>query len=54
LDDKYYQKKGVIKQVMDKCTAIMTILDTGHTLKLDQAHPETVIPAHGCMVEVVN
>ena len=47
LGDKYYNKKGFIKQVIDKYTAIVTMLDTGHTLKLDQAHLETVIPAEG-------
>jgi len=40
--------------VVDKYSAIVTMLDTGHTLKLDQAHLETVIPAEGRMVEVVN
>jgi len=47
LGDKYYKKKGFIKQVVDKYSAIVTMLDTGHTLKLDQAHLETVIPAEG-------
>jgi len=54
LGDKYYKKKGFIKQVIDKYSAVVTMLDTGHTLKLDQAHLETVIPAEGRMVEVVN
>jgi len=54
LGDKYYKKKGYIKQVIDKYTAIVTMIDTGHTLKLDQAHLETVIPAEGRTVEVVN
>ena len=47
LGDKYYKKKGFIKQVIDKYSAVVTMLDTGHTLKLDQAHLETVIPAEG-------
>ena len=54
LGDKYYQKKGFITQVIDDYVAIVTMFDTGHTLKLDQAHLETVIPADGRMVKVVN
>ena len=27
----------------------MTMIDTGHTLKLDQSHLETVIPAEGML-----
>lgn len=51
LGDKYYKKKGYIKEVVDKYTALVTMLDTGHTLKLDQAHLETVIPAEGRMAD---
>ena len=47
LGDKYYKKKGYVKQVIDKYCAMVTMLDTGHTLKLDQEHLETVIPAEG-------
>ena len=47
LGDKYYKKKGYIKQVVDNFTAVVCMLDSGHTLKLDQAHLETVIPAQG-------
>ncbi len=47
LGDKYYKKKGFIKQVIDKYGAMVTMIDTGHTLKLDQSHLETVIPAEG-------
>ncbi|XP_057366863.1 DNA/RNA-binding protein KIN17-like [Daphnia carinata] len=54
LGDKYYKKKGFIKQVIDKYGAMVTMIDTGHTLKLDQSHLETVIPAEGRTVMVVN
>lgn len=54
LGDKYYKKKGFIKQVIDKYGAMVTMIDTGHTLKLDQSHLETVIPAEGRIVMVVN
>ena len=49
LGDKYYKKKGFIKQVIDKYGAMVTMIDTGHTLKLDQSHLETVIPAEGSL-----
>ncbi|GLH04412.1 DNA/RNA-binding protein KIN17 [Gryllus bimaculatus] len=54
LGDKYYKKKGVVKEVPSKYVAMVTMLDTGHKLKLDQAHLETVIPAVGRQVMVVN
>ena len=47
LGDKYYKKKGYVKQVIGKYCVMVTMLDTGHTLKLDQDHLETVIPAEG-------
>lgn len=47
LGDKYYKKKGFVKQVIDKYGALVTMTDTGHTLKLDQSHVESVIPAEG-------
>lgn len=50
LGDKYYKKKGFVKEVVDKYSALVTMLDTGHTLKLDQAHVETVIPAEGNII----
>lgn len=49
LGDKYYKKKGFVKQVIDKYAALITMIDTGHTLKLDQSHVETVIPAEGIL-----
>jgi DNA/RNA-binding protein KIN17 len=49
LGDKYYKKKGYVKQVIDKYGAMVTMTDTGHTLKLDQSHLETVIPAEGML-----
>ena len=52
LGDKYYKKKGYIKQVVDKYAALVTMIDTGHTLKLDQSHVETVIPAGGLFLKL--
>ncbi len=54
LGDKYYKKKGYVKEVIDLYSAIVCMLDTGHKLKLDQDHLETVIPAEGRAVRVVN
>lgn len=54
LGDKYYKKKGVVKEVPSKYVALVTMLDSGHKLKLDQAHLETIIPAVGRQVLVVN
>ncbi|KAL2102609.1 hypothetical protein ACEWY4_001777 [Coilia grayii] len=54
LGEKYYKKKGVIKEVQDKYTAIVKMVDSGDKLKLDQTHVETVIPAPGKRVLIVN
>ncbi|XP_070558528.1 DNA/RNA-binding protein KIN17-like [Ptychodera flava] len=54
LGDRYHKKKAVIKEVHDKYTAIVKMLDSGDKLKLDQAHVETVIPAQGKLVLVLN
>lgn len=54
LGDMYYKQKGVIVEVKNKFVAIVKILDLGHKLKLDQEHLETVIPALGKLVKVVN
>ncbi|PNF22506.1 hypothetical protein B7P43_G14373 [Cryptotermes secundus] len=51
---KYYRKKGVVTGVPDKYVATVSMLDSGHKLKLDQDHLETVIPAIGRPVRVVN
>jgi len=54
LGDKYENKKGVVEEVLDKYSAAIKMLDTGHKLKLDQAHLETVIPAIGRTVRILN
>ncbi|KAM9467768.1 DNA/RNA-binding protein KIN17-like [Clarias gariepinus] len=54
LGDKYYKKKAVIREVQDKYTAIVKLIDSGDKLKLDQSHLETVIPAPGKRVIIVN
>ncbi|NWZ73141.1 KIN17 protein, partial [Acrocephalus arundinaceus] len=54
LGEKYHQKKAVVKEVIDKYAAIVRVIDSGHKLKLDQTHLETVIPAPGKKVMVLN
>jgi DNA/RNA-binding protein KIN17 len=54
LGDKYYKKKGVVSEVSNKYVATVLMLDSGHKVKLDQAHLQTVIPAVGRPVVVVN
>lgn len=49
-DGKYYKKKGVVEQVVDRYVGVISMLDAdvkGHKLKLDQSQLETVIPAIG-------
>lgn len=47
LGDKYYKQKGVVLQVIDRYAGVIKLLETGHKLKLDQEHLETVIPSPG-------
>ncbi|XP_053111203.1 DNA/RNA-binding protein KIN17 isoform X2 [Hemicordylus capensis] len=54
LGEKYHKKKAVVKEVIDKYTAVVKVLDSGDKLKLDQTHLETVIPAPGKKVLVLN
>ncbi|XP_065909582.1 DNA/RNA-binding protein KIN17-like isoform X2 [Dysidea avara] len=54
LGEKFYKKKGVVEELEDSYTGIVNMLDTGAKVKIDQAHLETVIPAIGRMVMVVN
>uniref|UniRef100_H2ZGT9 DNA/RNA-binding protein KIN17 n=1 Tax=Ciona savignyi TaxID=51511 RepID=H2ZGT9_CIOSA len=54
LGDRYFKKKAVVNDVQDKFTAIVTMLDSGDKVKFDQTHLETVIPAIGKPVLIVN
>nr|XP_033814348.1 DNA/RNA-binding protein KIN17 isoform X2 [Geotrypetes seraphini] len=54
LGDRYHKKKAVVKEVIDKYTAVVRTIDNGDKLKLDQTHLETVIPAPGKKVLVLN
>lgn len=54
LGDDFYKQKGVIIEVKDKYVAVVKILENGKKVKLDQEHLETVLPAIGKLVKVVN
>lgn len=54
LGDKYYKKKAIIRELQGKYTAVVKMVDSGDKLKLDQSHVETVIPAPGKRVLILN
>lgn len=54
LGDEFYKQKGVIREVKDKYIAIVKLVESGKKVKMDQEHLETVIPALGKLVKVVN
>ncbi|XP_060586328.1 DNA/RNA-binding protein KIN17-like [Ruditapes philippinarum] len=54
LGDKYYKQKAYVKRVEDLYGAIIKMLDSGDKVKVDQSHLETVIPATGKTVMIVN
>jgi DNA/RNA-binding protein KIN17 len=53
LGDKYYKKKGRVKEVIDDFAALVVMTDTGAKVKLDQDHLETVVPGEGREVVVL-
>uniref|UniRef100_A0A4W6D538 DNA/RNA-binding protein KIN17 n=1 Tax=Lates calcarifer TaxID=8187 RepID=A0A4W6D538_LATCA len=54
LGEKYHKKKAIIMEVRDKYGAVVKMIDSGDKLKLDQNHLETVIPAPGKKVLILN
>lgn len=54
LGDKYYKKKGTIKDIQNLFVATIKMSDSGDVIKVDQEHLETVIPALGKTVLIVN
>ncbi|XP_061817306.1 DNA/RNA-binding protein KIN17 [Nerophis lumbriciformis] len=54
LGEKYHKKKAVVMEVLEKYTAVVKMVDSGDKLKLDQNHVETVIPAPGKRVMILN
>ncbi|RYG45017.1 hypothetical protein EON67_11085 [archaeon] len=53
-DGKYYKLKGNVTAVTDDFIATVRMHDSGDVLQLDQDDCETVIPAEGGIVRVVN
>ena len=53
LGDKYYKKKGWVKEVIDDFAALVVMNDTGAKVKLDQDHLETVVPQEGREVVIL-
>ena len=51
---KYHKQKGHIRDMSNRFTAIVSMLDSGTKVKLDQTYLETVIPAIGKRVIVCN
>ncbi|XP_020507284.1 DNA/RNA-binding protein KIN17 [Labrus bergylta] len=54
LGEKYHKKKAVVMEVKDRYGAVVKMVDSGDKLKLDQNHVETVIPAPGKRVVILN
>ncbi|KAM6962311.1 DNA/RNA-binding protein KIN17 [Tautogolabrus adspersus] len=54
LGEKYHKKKAVVMEVRDRYGAVVKMVDSGDKLKLDQNHVETVIPAPGKRVVILN
>ncbi|KAM9328089.1 DNA/RNA-binding protein KIN17 [Pholidichthys leucotaenia] len=54
LGEKYHKKKAVVVEVRDKYAGVVKMIDSGDKLKLDQNHLETVIPAPGKLVLILN
>jgi len=56
LSDELYKRKGVVEKVLeDNYTGVVRLLDDEKIkLKLDQSHLETVIPAIGRQILIVN
>jgi len=55
LGEKYYKKKGVVKETLDDgYVGLVVMNDTAAKLKLDQEHLETVIPQEGRDVVILS
>ena len=54
LGENYYKKKGIVIKVENRYQAIIKMIDTNNKIRIDQAHVETVIPAIGRKILIVN
>jgi len=53
LGEKYYRKKGIVLDVVNKYSGVVRMLDSGDRIRVDETHLETVIPALGKPVLVL-
>ena len=53
-DGAYYKKKGTVLRLVDDFVAVVRMNDSGDELQLDQDDLETVIPAVGKRVKILN
>lgn len=53
-DGKYYKKKGIVIDIIDKYIGEIKMIENGDILRIDQDYLETVIPNIGGSVLVVN
>lgn len=54
LGSSYFRQKAVVRKVEDKYVGVVKMLDGGSKLRLDQSRLETVVPAVGRLVRVLN
>lgn len=54
LGDRYYNKKGVVKEVVDRYSAILEMLDSEEEINARQEQLQTVLPAIGKLVLILN
>ncbi len=54
LGEKYFKKKAIVLDVEDKYVGKIKLIESGATIKIDQADLETVLPAIGKPVLVLN
>ncbi|KAL4226249.1 hypothetical protein ACF0H5_014232 [Mactra antiquata] len=54
LGEKYYKQKGYVKAIENLYGGVIRMLDSGDKIRVDQSHLETVIPAVGKTVVIVN
>jgi DNA/RNA-binding protein KIN17 len=54
LGEKYTKKKAIVTDVIDLYTGVVKLIDSGTVIKIDQAHLQTVLPAIGRHVLILN
>ena len=54
LGEEYYKSKGHVREVINRYEGVIDLIDTDVSIKVDQKYLETVLPAIGRTVKVVN